>query len=67
VHVETTPRLPIFLQVTPECLLLGGNLVVLQNVIAGPVQVSPRVEERMHVLVHCRHAIRLGPVILDAE
>ncbi len=66
-HIEATARLAVFLQVTLERPFLGGDFVVLEDVVARPVQVAPRVEECVHILVHRGHVVRFSPVILDAE
>ncbi len=66
-HIEATSRLPVVLKVTSEGLFLGSDCVVLQYVVTRPIQVTPWIEESVHVLVHGCHVIGLGPVTLDAE
>ena len=47
-------------------LCIYSPAVSRASVVAGAVEIAPRIEQRMHVLVHGGHFVGLRPVALDA-
>ncbi len=67
VQVQPSARLPVFREVALQRADLGVDLVVFEHIVARPVQVAPRVEQRVHILVESGDLVGFRPVVLDVE